>query len=213
MEEIMNHSKAFETLLTRSFDILQRNPTIDITDSYYDTRHADLIAAMISCAPQKNHPADQQEVVLRCVPELTSEEWRGINTTRTMGMYRRRSARGNWFATVDMSRDGEVSLVNHTEEFKALFQMSIDACLMNEGMDWDNPMAIRTKSIATLLRAVHVDEVGLQERALKYLHGLTHDEWFNIKVTMLGNVQLLHDETDKWHCIDWVRHLDSLRVA
>jgi len=100
--------------------------------------------------------------------------------------------------------------MNYSEEFKALFQMSIDAGLMIEGTDWNNPMAIRTKSIATLLRAVHVDETELQERALKYLHGLSHDEWFNIKVTMLGNVQLLRDETDKWHCIDWVRHLDNL---
>ncbi len=103
--------------------------------------------------------------------------------------------------------------MNHTKEFKALFQMSIDAGLMIEGMNWDEPMAIRTKSVATLLRAVHVDATEMQERALEYLHGLTHDEWFNIKITMIGNVSLVRGRTEKWHRLDWVRHLDSLYLA
>jgi hypothetical protein len=104
----------------------------------------------------------------------------------------------------------------YSKAFNKLHELSINAKAPIEDFDARNPVELATRNIAAILGLIMTAEYNqemltFRSDALKYLGGLTKDEWDNIRWTMLGNVQLLTAKMDfKNRRIDWIRDLETI---
>ncbi len=105
----------------------------------------------------------------------------------------------------------------YSKAFNNLHKLSIDANTTIEDLDARSPVELAARNIAAFLgplmsARLNSEMVNARRDSLKYIGGLTKDEWDNIRWTMLGNIPLLANVNGdfKNRRIDWIRDLDTI---